>query len=342
MVDRQIVNKAIVWVLIGCLIIAAFFLLKPILLAMFIGVFFAYIINPLYVYINKYIKNPNLSTIIFIIVLLSIIAIPAWFFLPVFAREIFNTYMYVQKVDLTGVISKVTALFFNEDMTATVAVQINVYLAKFFSYSFASVTGYLSNLPNILIQLSVFIFTFYFATRDGSKIKEYLSELSPLSSSTEAKFASEFRNITNSIVFGQILTGIIQGLSLGLGLWLLGVPKTIFLTVIAIILSIIPIIGSWLVWIPVSLFLIVGGNVTGGLILFFYGLLFVSTIDNIIRPYLISRHSNLNIFVTIIGTIGGIYTFGLIGLIIGPLILSYLLIVMEFYRQGKLNELFKE
>jgi predicted PurR-regulated permease PerM len=342
MVDRQIVNKAIVWVLIACLVVAAFFLLRPILLAIMVGVFFAYIIHPLYDYVRKYVKEDNSATVIFIIILLAIIAIPLWFFLPILAKEIFNTYLYVQNADLAGAISKVVSLLFGTEIATTLGVQIKVYLAKFFSFSFDSVTAYLSNLPNIILQLSVFVFTFYFAVRDGTKIKAYMSELSPLSKSTEEKFETEFRNITNSIVFGQVITGIIQGLALGLGLWALGVPRVIFLTVIAIILSIIPIIGAWLVWVPVSLFLIASGNVVGGAILFFYGLLFVSTIDNLIRPYLISRHSNLNIFVTIIGTIGGLYTFGLIGLIIGPLIMSYLLIVIEFYRQGKLNELFKE
>ncbi len=330
------------WILIAALMISAVFLLKPILLSIFIGIFFAYIVHPLYKYVKKFIKNDNLATIIFVIILLIMIAVPLWFFLPALAKEIFNTYVYIQKTDLTVAISQVLSLFLSPELTNTLAVQLNVYLAKFFSFSLDSATIYFSNLPSILLQLSVFIFTFYFAIRDADKVKGYLSELSPLSQSTEDKFATEFRNITNSIVFGQIVTGIIQGLALGLGLWILGVPKVIFLTVIAIILSIIPVIGAWLVWIPVSLFLIVSGNVVGGGILFLYGLLFVSTIDNLIRPYLISRHSNLNIFVTIIGTIGGLYTFGLIGLILGPLILSYVIIVFEFYRQGKLNELFKE
>jgi len=342
MVERQFINKAIVWALIAGLVVASFFLIRPIFLSMVIGVFLAYIIHPLYSHLNKYIKRDNLATIIFIIILLLAIAIPGWFFLPSLAREIFNTYLYVQNVDMAGTIAKVAGLFFGPETARTVSVQVSIYVAKFFSFSITSLGNYFSNLPNILIQLSVVVFTFFFATRDSKKIKEYLSELSPLSTATENKFSEEFRNVTNSIIFGQILTGIIQGLALGIGLLLLGVPKVIFLTLISIVLSIIPIIGAWLVWIPVSLFLVVSGHVVNGTILFFYGLIFVSTIDNFIRPYLISRQSNMNIFVAIIGTIGGLYTFGIIGLLLGPLILSYLLIVLEFYRKGKLNEIFRE
>lgn len=342
MVEKKVINRVIVMFLFAILLILSFILLKPILLAIVLGVFIAYILHPLYVPLSKKIKNKNLSTLIFIVLICIVIAVPIWFFMPYLLKEIFDTYLYVQRTDLSGAITQIISLFLSEEMVGTVSTQVNVWVAKFFSFSMESFSGMFSDIPNLLFQISVFIFTFYFAIRDSEKIKEYISELSPLSRSTEDKFAAEFRSITNSIVFGQILTGVIQGLFLGLGLWILGVPKVFFLTIIAIIVSIIPIIGAWLVWIPASLFMIISGNVINGTILFFYGLLFVSTIDNFLRPYLISKKSNIHLFVAIIGTIGGLYTFGIVGLIIGPLVLSYVLIVVDFYRQGKLNELFKE
>ena len=111
---------------------------------------------------------------------------------------------------------------------------------------------------------------------------------------------------------------------------------------LAIIVSIIPMIGAWLVWVPIALYLLVIGDTLSGTILFLYGLLFVSTIDNILKPYFISKRTNVGTFVAILGIVGGLYTFGVIGLILGPLVLSYVLIIVDFYRQGKLNELFKE
>lgn len=342
MVDRKIINKTIVFVLIGILILLAIFLLRPILLAIFIGVFLAYILLPLYSRVRRKIKAPNIATFVFIFALILVIGIPLWILLPKFLREIFDTYLYIQKIDLSGAIGEILDLLFSPEIARIFAVQINLLIAKIFSFSLESFGASFSDFPSLALQFLVFIFTFYYALRDSEKIKEYLSELSPLSKSTEAKFAAEFRNITNSIVFGQIFIGLVQGISLGLGLWLLGVPKVLFITTVAVILSIIPLFGAWLVWVPVSLYLIVTGHVLNGTILFFYGLLFVSILDNILRPYIISRQSNLNIFVAIIGIVGGLYSFGIIGLILGPLILSYLVIVIDFYRQGKLNELFRE
>jgi predicted PurR-regulated permease PerM len=219
---------------------------------------------------------------------------------------------------------------------------IQTLIGKAFTAVLNHLSDILVNLPNLLLQLAVFIFTFYFAVRDSGKLKGYFSKLSPFSASTEQKLMSEFRGITNSIVYGHVLIGILQGLLVGVGLFILGVPKALILTSVAVIASIIPVLGSWIVWLPISIFLIASGQTSSGLFLFLYGLLFVSTIDNILRPLFISKNSNLNVALSVIGTIGGLYFFGIIGLVLGPLILAYILIIFDFYREGKLSELFKK
>ena len=104
----------------------------------------------------------------------------------------------------------------------------------------------------------------------------------------------------------------------------------------------IPVLGSWIVWMPVGLFLIFTGQTFDGIFLLLYGALFISTIDNLIRPYILSKQSNLPIALSVIGTIGGLYFFGIAGLILGPLVLAYVLIIIEFYQQGKLKDLFNK
>ena len=342
MVDKQMVSRMVVLLLIVCIFIASIFILKPIIMAIFLGFFVAYILHPLYNPVKKYVRGENLSTLIFCILLVILLAIPLFFLLPLFVKEIFNAYLYVQKIDITSAIVGLLGSFFSQDITRVIAVQVNLFVIKFFNFSVTSLSNTFSDLPNLMLKFAVFIFTFYFATKDSDKIREYISELSPLSKNTENRFSQEFRNITNAVIFGQILIGVIQGLSLGLGMFLLGVPNTGFLTILAVIASIIPMIGAWLVWVPVSLYLLASGSTLQGTILFLYGLLFVSIIDNILRTYFISKRSNVGTFVAILGIIGGLYTLGVIGLILGPLILSYVLIIVEFYKQGKLNELFRE
>lgn len=342
MVDRQIVNKVIVFALIAILLVAVFLVLKPLIIPLFLGVLLSYLLHPFYKRFEKKFKNKNWATGLFMLIIFIVVAVPAYFFLPALLKEVFDAYLYIQKLDLPGASLAVFSKFLNEELARVAAVELNLLVNQFFSYSLESLGSSLSGFADLLFKTAIMLFTFFFATRDSEKIKKFLSDLSPFSTKTEEKFDKEFRLITNSVLLGQIVTGLIQGLAVGLALWILGVPKVLFLTVLAVIVSIIPVVGAWLVWAPVSLILFLSGNSVGALILFLYGALFVSTIDNIIRPLFISKGSNMNIFVAIIGTVGGLYAFGIIGLLIGPLILSYMLIIIEFYKQGKLNDLFRE
>ena len=151
----------------------------------------------------------------------------------------------------------------------------------------------------------------------------------------------EFKGITDSVIYGQFLIGVVQALLLGIGLFLLDVPKFLVLTFVAVILCIIPILGAWLVWLPGSIFLLATGQTTKGLILMVYGALFVSVVDNLLRPYFLSKRSRLPISISIIGIIGGMYAFGIVGILLGPLIMAYLIIIIDFYKEGRFNELFK-
>ena len=129
-----------------------------------------------------------------------------------------------------------------------------------------------------------------------------------------------------------------QGLVAGIGYFILGVPNAIFLTILTIIASIIPVVGSWLIWVPVDIYLFATGHFWAGIILLIYGTFLISLIDNFIRLIIVSRKTQINQGIVMIGMIGGIFVFGVIGLIIGPLILAYVLLVLELYRKHTLGE----
>ena len=339
--EEKFINKILTFVLIGILLVIAFIVLRSILIAIVVGLLLAYIFQPVYKKIHSKVSNKNLSTAILMILIILTIAIPLWFLIPIIAKQTFEAYMYLQRLDLTTPLQKILPSLFTPEFTESFASHIYNFINQLFNKLLTSFGNFLMNIPNLLLQIAVILFTFYFAVRDSDKLEEYVSSLSPLSSSTEKKFAQEFRNITNTVIYGQFLIALIQGLALGMGLLILGVPKTLLLTVIAIIASFVPIIGPWIVWLPISITLILSGEPLSGIILFVYGALFVSSIDNLLRPMIISKKTNLPTSIALIGIIGGIYAFGIIGLILGPLILAYVLIIIDFYRQGKLGELFK-
>ena len=336
MADYKDIKRGIVAAIILGIFVLAFFILRPIIIPIIFGLLFAYIFNPVYKIIKSKTKGKNIPELILILSITIIVAIPIFYLVPTIVEQAFNTYVQLQNFNFVEFFSR----FFQSDFSETFARSVDNIIGQGFSAFLNQFKNLLINLPSFLLQFAVFLFTFYFAIRDGDELKKYISTLSPFSKETEKKFLKEFRGITNAIVFGQVLIGIIQGLALGVGLFILGIPNAIILTFIACLVSIIPVLGSWLVWLPVGLFLLLSGQTFAGIFILLYGALFVATIDNVLRPYIISRQSNLPVALSVIGTIGGLYFFGITGLVLGPLVIAYILIIIEFYQKGKLKDLF--
>lgn len=337
MAGSEDIKRGIAAALILAIFILALFIISPIIMPIIFGLFFAYIFSPAYKVIHKIVKGKNIAAFLFVLIIILIVLIPIIYFVPILVNQAFNVYVTIQNLNLTEIIQS----FIKTDIASTLAINLDNIIGQFFSTFLNQFKAFLLNLPSLAFQFVVFLFTFYFATRDSEKLAKYIGSLSPFSKSTATRFLQEFRGITNAIVFGQVLIGILQGLALGAALFFLGVPNALILTFIAAILSIIPILGSWLVWAPVSIYLLMADQTFAGIFLLLYGGLFVSSIDNVIRPYILSRQSTLPIALSLIGTVGGLFVFGIAGLILGPLIIAYALIIIEFYRQGKLKDLFE-
>ena len=338
MVDRLILKRWLIGGAILVIFILAFFVIREILVAITVGLLTAYAFSPVYRKILGNSKRQTLTAFLMILALIIMIVIPMIYLTPIIINQTFSTYVSIQNMDLSNVFKGLVS----DQMAEKISIQLSSIIGKLFSSFLNQFTDFLVNLPSFILQFAVFLFTFFFALRDSDKLKVYISSLSPFSDETEEKLMKEFRGITNAIIFGQVLIGIAQGLALGIGLFILGVPKALILMILGMLVSIIPILGSWIIWMPVSILLLIKGETFQGVFLLFYGMLFVSSIDNLLRPYFLSRRSNLPISLSIIGTIGGLYFFGITGLIFGPLVFAYALIILDFYRKGKLDELFQK
>jgi len=339
--DSKSVNRVSAIILILTLIALAFFLLQPILLSIVTGLILAYVVNPLYLKINSIIKRPTLSAFIVSIVLVVAIFIPLWFLIPLIIRQVFEMFAFLKIVDVNFYID---SLF--SSVPKEFGIQISGVITNFLNEISVGILNWLSefllNLPDLLLQGAVLIFVFFFALRDQDKLKSYVSELSPLNKVQERLLIKEFKGITSSIVYGYLIIGIIQGIATGIGLFVFGVPNALLLTVIAVLASMFPLFGPWVVWLPVAFFLFSEGGTFAAIAFTIYGALVVSSLDNILRPYIVSKNSSISPVIALIGMIGGLLVFGLIGLILGPLILAYLVIFLTAYKNKRLSSMFSE
>lgn len=337
-IESKDIKRVVVGIIILAIFILTFLMIRPIFIPIIFGLLFAYIFSPMHKKINKTIKNKSAATLALVLGLALIVIIPSIYLIPIIVNQIFEIYVLIQNLNLAEIIGN----FVDSKTASTLAVNLDNLVGQFFSALLNQFKDMLINLPSFIFQFAVFLFTFYFTIKDSDKLSEYISSLSPFSNTTEKRILSEFRGITNAIIFGQVLIGIVQGLALGIGLFVLGVPNAMVLTLAAALLSIIPVLGSWLIWLPTSIYLIATGEIFSGVFLFIYGMFFVSMLDNIMRPYIISKRTTLPIALSLIGTFAGLLFFGIAGLVLGPLIIAYTLIIIEFYRQGKLKDLFNK
>ena len=319
--------------------IAAFMIIKPIVLSIFGGLILAYIFSPVYKRVYRVIRERNTTAILMCAIVFTIILLPLWFIIPIVVQQIFDLFNFTQNIDFVTLVKDIfpsSTPEFQEKLT-TIIIQFTGNMA---SSIFSYLIGLLQNLPTLILNLAVVLFVFFFALRDQESLKEFVSGISPFRKDKETILVTRFKDITSSIIYGYIIVGIIQGLALGLGLLIFGVPKALVLTIFGTFASILPMIGPWFIWVPVVIGMLVTGKVGFAIAFGIYCLFFVSTIDNILRPYIVSRKTGISPVVVLVGMIGGLFVFNILGLILGPLILAYLILFLKAYKDGTLSDMF--
>jgi predicted PurR-regulated permease PerM len=165
----------------------------------------------------------------------------------------------------------------------------------------------------------VIVFVFY---RDGERVAARLAAgAQRIAGDVSHHLLSVAGSTVRSVVYGIIGTALAQAIAASLGFWVAGVPSPFLLGLLTFLLALVP-VGPPFIWVPVVLWLFHAGQVGWGVFMALWGLLIISGIDNVIRPYLISRGSNLPFVIVLLGAIGGVLAFGFIGLFLGPVLLA--------------------
>lgn len=338
--DKEYLQKITSLVLLGILIVLAFLLLKPILMSIIAAIILAFVFVPLYNKIKKILRSSNLSATIVLIILLLLIIIPLWFLTPILLNQSIEIFMNSQKMDFVTPLKNIfPSLFESEQFSNEIGSIIYSFVTKITNNAMNLISNVILNFPTLLFQLIVVIFTFFFALRDNEKLISYIQSLLPFPEKTEKQLFKSSKDITFSVLYGQIILGVLQGLFAGVSFFLFGVENALFLTLIACLAGIFPIIGTSIIWFPVGVYLIINGFIWPAVGVFFFGIIgwFV---ENAVKPILISKRTNIHSSVILLGMIGGLFFIGLWGVVLGPLILAYLLIVLEIYRDKRVPGVF--
>lgn len=225
--------------------------------------------------------------------------------------------------------------------------QVSKNLGQFLLTKGATLLG---NLVSLITHFFIMIFIVFYLVRDGWEMLQRGRYFSPLRKEQEDELLHGISLVAKSVLLGTFLTALCQGLVGGIGLTLAGVPGFFWGTVMGFS-SLIPIVGTAFVWVPATLYLSLFGSWKTALFLALWSLLFGSFIDNFLRPFLMRGEGRMSPFYIFLAIIGGVQYFGLIGILYGPLILSFAMIMLYLYgveyrgdllSEGKQTELRKE
>jgi len=240
----------------------------------------------------------------------------------------------LQRLDTTPVIG--SAVRWIRDTAPVSAEQIQGWVmdgAQTVLKSAASVGGTVAlGIAGSLVGFFIMLFLLFFLLRDGRAILKRLIGFIPMEPRPRGQLISYLGDVTRAVVFGSVATALIQGFFVGIGFALVGLPSPVVFGVLATLAAFLP-VGSAIVTIPAVLYLMFAGHWGGGIFLAVWSA-GVGVMDNFLRPFLTAQQAEVSTMAVFVGAIGGVSAFGVLGLVIGPVLLGFIAALLQFAEKG--------
>ncbi|MBO9638318.1 AI-2E family transporter [Siphonobacter aquaeclarae] len=194
----------------------------------------------------------------------------------------------------------------------------------------------ISGAVDIFIILGLLFFTLYYMFAEEERFLAGVKRYIPFDPKTTTELGESLKNMVNANILGQGLISLVQGVLTGLTLWIFGVPDSAFWGTVAFFMGFIPVLGTPLVWGPAGLIVISQGDTGRGVGILLVGVIVIMNIDNVLRIVLAKRMGDVHPLITLAGVVLGVPLFGILGLVIGPLLIAYFIVLFKvFERQNK-------
>ena len=332
------------------LLIAAifFYLFYRIIIPFFVPItwaaVFVIIFFPLYEWVCKKVKSRGLASLLLCLFIVILIIGPI-------------TYLFAALVDeAADAVSKVNAMYKSGRLDNILAIEVpgidaikeklnqyydlsKVNLDELIKDSIDKVTGVIFNQTSWLIANAtktifyflLMIFTMYYFFKDGAAIVNKLKRLMPIPPEQVELTFCHLRDVIQATMYGGVVVALIQGLLGGILFAIVGIPSAVFWGAIMAFLAIIPFVGAFIIYVPAGIILLLGGSYVKGIVVIAVGTFVISQSDNIIRPYLISGRTSMHPLMLFFTILGGIYLFGLLGIVVGPLIAAVFVTLLRIF-----------
>lgn len=331
------------WVLLlvtAVLLYLCWRMIQPFLSVILWATVLVILFHPVHKRLKQRIKQPWLAALVSCLLVILIILVPVGLITLAVINELSNAVQTVQQTadylldpnsPTTGPILNFLGQYI--DINHLRSEEFLVERIRGVSGQLAGRTlGFIGGLVGAIVQTFFVIFTMFYFFRDGDNISRTVRDSLPLDREQADSIMNRTREVIDASVYGVITIAIIQGTLGGLAFWALGLPSAIIWGVVMTFLSMIPMLGAFLVWVPAAIYLALTGNYVKAILLAAWGTLVIGMIDNFLRPKLVGGRTRLHELLIFFSVLGGLNVFGVLGVVLGPVVLAITLSLIDVYR----------
>lgn len=328
-------EKYFLFILLLLTIVLTVLIFSPFLSVLILTVAFAVALNPIYLWIKRRITRDVawLASILTILVFLVCLCTPLFFVGKTVFYQAQDIYMNIATSENTGTwISNVNEKI-NNYLPGGFDFNLQDKITDLFSVLTNSIGTLFSTTLNSVLMFTLMVFALFYLFKDGEKWEKDFTKILPLSDKNSSQIVSDLKASINRVFKGSFIIALAQGFLAWVGFTVFGVPHAIIWAIVASIASFIPTIGTSVVSVPAMIFLFVSGMELQALGLLIWSVLLISTIDNVLNPYIISKDTEIPSIFMLFSILGGVALFGAIGIVAGPLIISLLYSLVSIYKR---------
>ena len=330
-------RRLITAVLLAILVILGFQVLDPFIVPIVWAAILAYVSWPAYQWLVKVFRGRDIiAALIMTLVITAAVIVPLAWLIVILRVELVRGYEAVQTLLLNGPQLPPALLKLPwigdqlADLRARMAQDpgaLNLELREWADRSSSMIGHVLGGVTRNAVKLFFAVLSLFFVYRDGQKFaSQFAAVLEQVLGPRVHNYLQAIGPTVKAVVYGLVLAAVAQGTLAGIGYWIAGVGAPVFLAILTIVCGLLPFVVP-LLWGSIGFWLIATGHTAAGVGLLIWGTIVVSWIDNIVRPFVISRETRIPFLLVMFGVIGGVAAFGLVGLFIGPVILAMLVAI---------------
>lgn len=322
------ISRGVFLLLIGILLVLSLAMVIPFLQYVLLSLLLAYLLMPVQNRLESRV-SPTIAAGTIVLMTTALIIVPLVVIFRLAVIEFVDLVESIRAGDITleGPERQIAELTgFEVDLSS----RIQSVLAEIQA---GDVLSLVDTLMHLLLGVGLMVFLLYYFLKDGAEFKQWFRATMPLPEHVLDHLIAESDRIMKAVLLGHIFVAAIQGTLAGVGLAITGVPNPVLWTVVMIVLSLLPLVGSFLIWGPAAIYLFAQDAFVLSGFLVIWGVVVVGISDDYLRPVIVDRYAEVNPSIIILGVLGGIFVFGVMGIFYGPVIIGLLRVTLDVFRE---------